>query len=203
MRAIRGFLLRPLLLFDRRFLLSCLNFRLMLGSVALLRFEARRFVVAIACVLHTARGGVVKLLLVIRLLPIEGRLILSALRCFGLALRFRNRVLTLLLSERFRACLFRRRTLWRVGIVLCAFDRRLLVTLLRVLQALFVVERELFLADLLAYIAFRRARGVEAMIDEKVAVTIVLLERIPIVIFLATHVQLLLTCAEAVRVSVR
>src|SRR5471032_545254 len=125
----------------------------MLGSVTLLGRKAFRLVLAVFCVLHTARGGIGQFFLVIRLLAVVIGLVRRTLRRFRISLRRRQLVLALLLCKRFLARLLARRALRRLGRVLRAFDRSLLVPLLRVLQTLFVVKRQLFLANLLAYLA--------------------------------------------------
>src|SRR5471032_557166 len=173
----------------------------MLGSVTLLGRKAFRLVLAVFRVLHAARGGIGKFLLVIRLLTVVIGLVRRALRRLRISLRRRQLVLALLLCKRLRARLLVRRALRRLGCVLRPFDRRLLVALLRVLQTLFVVERQLFLANLLCYFTLRVARFVQAVIDEKIAVAIVLLDAIEIVVLRAANVQRLLARGKSIRVG--
>src|SRR5471032_248676 len=170
----------------------------MLGSVTLLVRKAFRLVLAVFRVLHAARGGIGQFLLVIRLLAVVIGLVLRTLRRFRISLRRRQFVLALLLCKRLLARLLARGALRRLGRVLRALDRGLLVALLSVLQTLFVVERQLFLANLLAYFTLGVARFVQAVIDEESAVAIVLLDPIEIVILRAADVQRLLARGERI-----
>src|SRR5260370_35091456 len=130
MRAICCVLLCTLRLLGGCFLLPGLDFRLMLGTIPLLGRKAFRLVLAFLCVLHAARGGIGEVLLVIRLLAIEGSLVLCPLRRFCIPLRRGQLVLALLLGKRFLARLLARRALRRFGRVLRAFDPGFLVPLL-------------------------------------------------------------------------
>ncbi|GAB6849449.1 hypothetical protein JCM10599A_32530 [Paraburkholderia kururiensis] len=84
----------------------------------------------------------------------------------------------------------------RVGFVLGTPERRLLVALLRPHGTLFVVERELFLADIRLDRAHLIARLAKAVIDEEGAVAIVLRHGITIVVLRPTPVELLLPYVE-------
>ncbi|WP_415749385.1 hypothetical protein [Caballeronia sp. J97] len=194
--ALLFLLLRLFLRFSGGFLLTRLDFRAMLRRFLLLLLVALRLLLAVLRILYAARTRLVKLFLIVRLLAIVRRLIGRALRRLGVAPGGGLRVLTLLVLVSLLTLLLVRRPLRRFRFVLRPLDRRLLVALLRALGALLVIERELFLADLLARLAQFVARVVETVIHEELAVAVVFFHAVAVIIFLGAPVEHLLTLCE-------
>ncbi|GGC22918.1 hypothetical protein GCM10011400_06520 [Paraburkholderia caffeinilytica] len=70
-----------------------------------------------------------------------------------------------------------------------AFERCLLVTLAGVLNTLFAVERELFLANIGLHRTHAVARLVQAVVDKELTVAIVFGDRVTVVVFLRAPIE--------------
>src|SRR3954447_22208818 len=104
----------------------------------------------------------------------------GALWRLGVALRLIEFMLTLLLLVGLGVARIFRGTLRCVRLIACAGERGPLVTLAGALRALLAVERELFLADVRLHAAHAVARAVQTVIDEELAVAIVLGDSEPV-----------------------
>ena len=198
LRRFRLLLLEALLLLDallgllRSLLMCCVELALEVGLLRIVGLLVR------GCL----RGRDTALRLIDRvllLLLLERLLVRGTLRRFRLALRLVQLMLTLLVVVRLCVACVLRSASRCVRLVLRALDRGLFVALTRVFDALFVVKRELLLADIGSDDAHVVTRRIQAMIDEKLAITVVLGDGVTVVVVCRAGIERLLARFEIVR----
>ena len=175
-------LLHPLLRLLRALLTRLVELAL---EVALLLIVC----LAIGCGLRRTDAALRLIQRVLLLLLLIGLLVGAALRRLGRALRLVELVLALLVFVGLGVTRVVSGALRCAGFVLCAFERCLLVTLAGALDALFAVERELFLANIGLHRAHAVARLVQTVVDKELTVAIVFGDPVPVVVFLSTLIE--------------
>ena len=175
-------LLHPLLRLLRALLTRFLELAL---EIALLLIVS----LGIGCGLRRTDAALRLIQRMLLLLLLIGLFVGAALRRLGCALRLIELVLTLLVFVGLRVARVVGGALRRARFILCAFERRLLVTLAGALDTLFAVERELFLANVGLHRAHAVARLVQTVVDEELAVAIVFGDRVTVIVLLGALIQ--------------
>ena len=180
----------------RSLLLTGFDVRLVLLCIDLLLREVLRTFGALLRILRRVAPGLVELALEIGLLAIVCRLIGGPLRRLGIASRFVQRMLALLVLVRLLVAGGARRTLRGLRGIAFAPQRVLLVALPRMHGTALVVQRQLLGPDLRAHLAHLVARPVDARVDEEFAIAVMHGNAVRVLVLGRAIVERLLTRAE-------
>lgn len=183
----------------RRLLLAGFDIGLVLRGARLLLGEPLSALGPLLRILGSLTARVVELALEIGLLSVVSRLIRRALWCFGAAPRFVERMLALLLFERFGVTCIGSRPLGGLRRLARRLDGLPLVALLGAGGPLLIIERQLLGTNLRLRLTHLILRSANARVDEKLRVAVVRRHAVFVVILGRALVQRFLTHVEIIR----